>query len=120
MIMTDNEIVIALRAVAEKYKGKFVATCETNISEMATDAANHIERLCEENNRQKAEIERLEEILGGTSKVLTATCAGVRAEAIKEFAKRLKERLDRKYTIYGREYVLRHLRELVKEMGCSE
>lgn len=40
----------------------------------------------------------------------------LKAEAIKEFAERLKERLERKYTIYGREYVLRHLRELVKEM----
>ena len=39
----------------------------------------------------------------------------VRAEAVKEFAERLKHRLERKYTVYGREYVLRHLRELVKE-----
>ena len=42
-------------------------------------------------NRQKAEIERLKKILGGTSKVLSETCAGVRVEAIKEFAARLKE-----------------------------
>ncbi|MBO5037728.1 MAG: hypothetical protein J6D42_11700 [Clostridia bacterium] len=61
--MTDNEIVIALRAVAEKYKGKFVRTFETNINAMATDAADHIERLCDENNFLKAEIERLKDIL---------------------------------------------------------
>lgn len=40
----------------------------------------------------------------------------MRAEAIKEFAERLKKRLERKYTVYGREYVLRHMRELVKEI----
>ena len=61
--MTNNEIVIALRSVAEKYKGKFVATFETNINAMATDAADHIERLCEENNFLKAEIKRLKDIL---------------------------------------------------------
>lgn len=58
--MTDNEIVIALRAVAKNYEGKFVRTFETNISAMATDAADHIESLCNENNFLKAEIERLE------------------------------------------------------------
>lgn len=58
--MTDNEIVIALRAVAKNYERKFVRTFETNISAMATDAADHIEKLCDENNFLKAEIERLE------------------------------------------------------------
>lgn len=88
-------------------------------------------------NRQKAEIERLERIraeLSRTVESLTnesltnkcADCAGcaqwvcdcstIESEAIKEFAERLKKRLERKYTIYGREYVLRHLRDLVKEM----
>lgn len=41
--------------------------------------------------KAEAEIERLKKILGGTSKVLSETCAGVRVEAIKEFAERLKE-----------------------------
>lgn len=57
--MTDNEIVVALRAVAKRYEGKPLRTFETNINAMATDAANHIERLSEENNFLKAEIERL-------------------------------------------------------------
>ena len=35
---------------------------------------------------KKAEIKRLQNILGGTSKVLSETCAGVRIETIKEFA----------------------------------
>ena len=43
----------------------------------------------------------------------------IKAEAVKEFAERLKKRLDRKHTVYGREYVLRHLRELAKEMGVE-
>ena len=42
-------------------------------------------------NRYEAEIEILKEIFGGTSKVLTETCAGVRVKAIKEFAERFKE-----------------------------
>lgn len=43
-------------------------------------------------SRQNEEIGRLEEILGGTSKVLTATCAGVRIKARKEFAEKIKEK----------------------------
>ena len=60
--MTYNEFIRALRAVAKKYEGKPVATFEINISAMATDAADHIERLREESNRQKAEIERFADI----------------------------------------------------------
>lgn len=58
--MTNEQMIRELRAVAEKYKGKHVFTCETNINLMATDAASRIESLCDEINRQKAEIERLE------------------------------------------------------------
>lgn len=61
--MTDEQIINALREVAKKYEGKPVATFETNISNMATDAADHIERLCDEINRQKAEIERLTDLI---------------------------------------------------------
>lgn len=35
---------------------------------------------------------------------------------VKEFAERLRKRLERKYTIYGREYVLRHIREAKDEL----
>ena len=81
--------------------------------------------------RQQAEIEKLNKV-----KVLNITVSDTKEimpilfchekelknEAVKEFAERLKHRLERKYTIYGREHVLRHLRELVKEMteGKSE
>ena len=40
--MTNEQMIRELRAVAEKYKGKHVFTCETNINLMATDAANRI------------------------------------------------------------------------------
>ena len=58
--MTNEQMIRELRAVAKKYEGKHVFTFETNIHLMATDAANRIESLCDEINRQKAEIERLE------------------------------------------------------------
>ena len=64
-------------------------------------------------NRQKAEIEELREIVFTDR---SEAIKKLKSEAIKEFAERLKVRLDRKFTVYGREYVLRHLRELVKEM----
>ena len=54
--MTDNEMIRELRAVAKKYERKHVFTFETNIHLMATDAANRIESLCDEINRQKAEL----------------------------------------------------------------
>ncbi len=60
-MMTSEQMIRELRAVAEKYKDKPLATFETNINAMATDAANHIESLCSEINRQKAEIERLQD-----------------------------------------------------------
>lgn len=82
--MTDEKIINALREVAKKYEGKPVATFETNISNMATDAADHIERLCDEINRQTAEIELFADIGKMYSEV--------RAEAIREFAERFKER----------------------------
>lgn len=94
--MTDNEIVIALRAVAEKYKEKFVATCETNISAMATDAADHIERLCEEINCQKAELDELKKKDNEWAlSYANSVARGIRKkeEAIKEFEKKAEEAL---------------------------
>ena len=80
--------------------------------------------------RQQAEIERLKQtpkcVFAYDGETLEYCVEGpcpaektietIRAEAVREFAERLKKRLDRKHTIYGREYVLRHMRELVKEM----
>lgn len=102
--MTDNEFIRALRAVAKKYEGKPVATFEINISAMATDAADRIERLCDEINRQKAENERLisrVSVLAEIEKDYALKYGNdfdvgivkkqIQAEAIKEFAERLKE-----------------------------
>ena len=64
--------------------------------------------------RQKAEIAELQEILGGTAKVQSLTCARVRIEAIKEFAERLKEMP----SVMNCEYEWLHtdIDNLVKEM----
>ena len=40
-----------------------------------------------------------------------------KTEAIKEFAERLEQSLERQYNAYGRLYVLRHIEKLVKEMA---
>lgn len=64
-------------------------------------------------NRYEAEIERLK----GWQDLLKAEKHSlIKAEAIKEFAKRLEQSLERKYNAYGRLYVLRHIEKLVKEM----
>lgn len=116
--MTDIEFIQALRAVAKKYEGKPVATFETNISNMATDAADRIERLCDEINRQKAEIvderekkEMFAAVIARQDKERAVIVSDrdnllkennrlenhfrevtkmIRAEAIREFAERLK------------------------------
>lgn len=84
------------------------------------------EKMYDACKKQEAEIERLtaerynehrcylhicEDLKQAANRNITA-----KSEVVKEFAERLKKRLERKYTIFGREYVLRHLRELVKEM----
>lgn len=94
--MTNEQMIRELRAVAEKYKGKHVFTCETNINLMATDVANRIESLCDEISRQKAEIERLKEEKDN----LIRTYAECQAEAVKEFAERLKaEMIKSRYSL---------------------
>lgn len=115
--MTDNEFIQALRAVAKKYEGKPVATFETNISNMATDAADHIERLCDEINRQNAEIERLENsgIHASSVEDWLSHCRKLRSEAIKEFAERLKKKYEN-YIICTWKVLNEEIDSLVKEM----
>ena len=94
--MTNDEMIVALRAVAKNYEGKFVATFETNINAMATDAADHIERLCDENNFLKAEIERLEKKDNEWAlSYANSVARGIlkREEAIKELAKKVENAL---------------------------
>ena len=103
--MTNEQMIRELRAAAEKYKGRHVFTCETNINLMATDAANRIESLCDEISRQKAEIKELEaeidkqyeqakaDILGNMADGGTSChwCIDQhRANAVKEFSEMLK------------------------------
>jgi hypothetical protein len=47
----ENQISRQLKAVAERYKGHTYYTGEVNVSDMATDAANEIDRLEEDNDR---------------------------------------------------------------------
>ena len=105
--MTDIEFIQALRAVAKKYEGKPVATCETNISNMATDAADRIERLCDEINRQKAEIDHFADIGKMYSEV--------RSDAIREFAERLRTKRGSHGELWGGD-----IDYLVKEMTEGE
>lgn len=117
MIMTNNEITTALRAVAEKYKGKFVATFETNINAMATDAANHIERLCDENNFLKAEIERLQkeyERFADIGKMYSE----IKSEARKEFVNMAKQRMYKNVSAPtpGQRYVMKKFTELLDNL----
>ena len=73
-------------------------------------------------NRYEAETEIMKEIFGGTSKVLTETCAGVRVKAIKEFAERLvaiyenDKRYDRPHAHTLVMTLFRNIDNLVKEM----
>ena len=91
--MTKNEIKKALDCFSGKeiYCKNCAYRDNSNMGICRRNAAKDTIDLI---NRQKAEIERLEEILGGTSKVLAETCVGVRVKAIKEFAERLKTEAD--------------------------
>lgn len=86
--MTDNEIKVVREKIESLHdkilKSKFAETVTESEMLSLIFAVRGL-------NDQKAEIERLEEILGGTSKVLTETCAVVRAEAIKEFLSKARE-----------------------------
>jgi hypothetical protein len=125
--MTNEQMIRELRAVAEKYKGKHVFTCETNVNLMATDAANRIESLCDEVNRQKAEIDRqdkeIERLNGilenyafeyGTTVDKERFLKKARDEAAKEFAEMLKE-YTHDVVLYGEVVTMSRINNLVKE-----
>ena len=119
--MTDNEIIKAFEHCVNK------RSCIGCIA-YSRRACRIDEGPLDLINRQKAEInekdELIERLQNANVRALRGTTesakANARAEAIKEFAERLKKRLDRKYTVYGREYVFRHIRDLVKEMVGEE
>lgn len=102
--MTDNDVIKALECCVN-------ADCENCPSKTICDSDTErlVVKVFDLINRQKAEIERLKQ-----------ECSVEVNKTLMEFADRLKIRLERKYTTYGREYVLRHLRELVKEFTEGE
>lgn len=89
--MTDEQIVKALKICGNNencckcpyYRSPSEIRIDCN-DRLTLDALDLIKR-------QQAEIKELQEILGGTSKVQSQTCAVVRAETVREFAERLKE-----------------------------
>ena len=86
--MTDNEIIKALEEHSEKGWFDFIHSCSW---ECITNTLNSVVDLI---NRQKAEIERLQNKVEELAEVLSNSVriryAEVKAEAIKEFAERLK------------------------------
>jgi hypothetical protein len=105
--MTDNDIIKALECCEEDscgcgcprmYCGDSVIECKAVLMEHALDLINRqkakIEELYKENARQRAEIEKLahccDDCAGCTEWI--CDCSNIRAEAITEFAERLKEK----------------------------
>ena len=110
--MTDNEIIKALECCNDCN----CKQCPCYVEDVNGCREIPTEEILSLINRQRAEIDRLQGVIVSQYNTIGKTIKQTKANAIKEFAERLKKRLERKYTIYGREYVLRHLRELVKEM----
>lgn len=123
--MTDEQIVKAMEYCASTKPCKECPICNKDNCAIAL-TRNAFDLI----KRQQAEIERLHEVINGFEEQshkelmeymrLSEKYETARAEAVREFAERLKKRLDRKHTIYGREYVLRHMQELVIEMTEKE
>lgn len=89
--MTDEQIVKGLECCVEG--DTFCYECGEDCPFIDVDMCTVILRreTLDLIKRQQAEIKELQEILGGTSKVQSQTCAVVRAETVREFAKRLTE-----------------------------
>ena len=100
-MMTDNEIKKALDWCEQFEDNVITSGMKATKYTFALQSMQTIKQVLKDYSRQKSEIERLEEILGGTSKVLTETCAVVKAEAIKEFIERFENEL-------GQMFLVRH------------
>ena len=110
-MMTDNEI----KVVSEKIESLHDKILKSKFAETVTESEMlSLIFAVRGLNDQKAEIERLEEILGGTSKVLAETCAGVKAEAVKEFAEKVKT-LNRQNLFLWNEQIDNLVKEMVGE-----
>lgn len=114
--MTDTKIIKALECCKDNSFNNFPCEkcpyrgtrryCANNLCE---DALALI-------NRQKAEIERLKDMVSQNEGALPRYEALIRAEAVKEFAERLKEKAITYYTIIGHWVSVKDIDNLVKEM----
>jgi hypothetical protein len=96
--MTDNDIVKTLELCRENEKHstcEHCSKCPFSTCDLVADEENCLDALYRRSinliNRQKVEIERLKGMVSQNEGVLPQYEALVRAEAIKEFAERLKE-----------------------------
>ena len=114
--LTDNEIIKAFEVFVGRIgKGLIFAKLDVKID--GTDEFKHIElsfdNIFDLINRQKAEIERLEQQL----ETLCITLKLAKAEAIKEFAERLKEMYKHnKTSVTSLVTLFDNINNLVKEM----
>ena len=94
--MTDNEIIKALECCAKRTTSDVCSDCPLRFSDICTEEENGVVKLALGLiNRQQAEIERLEKIRKADNNLITSLnkCyETAKAEAIKEFAERLKKK----------------------------
>jgi archaellum component FlaC len=121
--MTDNEIIKA-QALIKKLEEAYNAYYDTSkgmpydIDTTLRETAICLENSLDEINRQKAEIERLNKEVDRLSQVVLyhdGQIADAKAEAIKEFAKRLQDDLGHLFIIHH-PVVGELIDNLVKEM----
>ena len=138
--MTDNEIIKALecctsdKCTCSECSYEYTKHIKNEEFEVMSNGKSYDEWSCDEwlkcdlldlINRQQAEIVKLQKYHDDMENAIYSFREDqaevkffkgrIRAEAVKEFAERLKMRMERKYTVYGREYVFRHINDLVKE-----
>ena len=119
--MTDNEIIKALECCSDD-EPKFCSVCPYYLQDKDND-------YCREDmnkdalsiiNRQKAEIERLEDLgkcYYTSLQQIAKSNHEIKAEAIKEFAERLKKvSAKRTRDVYGERIFFKDIDNLVKEM----
>lgn len=118
--MTDNEIIKALECCTDDSKGiTQCAICPYQTKDKDYCVADLLEQSLSLINRQKAEIERLSNHIQegiDLAKQIPEMVALALAEAIKEFAERLKAKFDPYDADY---YCYAFVDDVVKEMGVD-
>ncbi len=118
--MTDNEIIKAFECC---YADKPCEECPCYIDDMCTrdnDAHDLPPKIVDLIHRHQAEIERLQQIIGAFPKVNMQDCNFVRAEAIKEFAARLKCGVSITSGIITCEDIDNLVKEMTEKVGVKE